>query len=119
MTREKTIGILFAISLVANLALAAGYKSQSSSLASVNATMTQERYNEKDLAFTKLFINDVLKSDGEIALATRLKLDNAIRELKDQELIDLWDTFVNAESERAAQDATKNLLSALVAKINP
>lgn len=86
-------------------------------------TLLQEKHlavavNDQVLTFTQLFIEKVLKAEAEIDFETRLKLESAVRELKDEEILLVWQEFTGSTSEQQAQAAVKNLLSALVAKIN-
>ena len=67
--------------------------------------------------FTKLFITQVLRADGEVDFETRLKLENAVRELNDQNILAQWQKFVESETEEEAQEEVKNLLGMLVNKI--
>jgi len=73
--------------------------------------------NEKVLDFTKLFIKEVLKAEKEIDLETRLKLETAVRDLGDEEILNQWQKFVNSKTEAEAQIEVKNLLELLIDKI--
>ena len=73
--------------------------------------------NEKVLDFTKLFIEKVLKADAEVDFETRLQLENAVRDLKDEEILVKWQNFVESKTEEEAQNHVKNLLEMLVWKI--
>lgn len=80
------------------------------------AIETQE-LNEKVLEFTKLFIDKVLKAETEVDFETRLKLENAVRNLGDEEILNQWQKFVESRTEAEAQNEVKNLLEMLVNKI--
>ncbi len=73
--------------------------------------------NEKVLNFTGLFIEKVLKSDSEVDFDTRLKLENAVREIHDDLIFSLWDKFVKSKTEAEAQKVVKDLLGVLISKI--
>lgn len=73
--------------------------------------------NEKIINFAGLFIEKVLKADKEIDFDTRLKLENAVREIKDEEILTQWRKFVESKTEAEAQDEVKNLLEMLIGKI--
>ena len=73
--------------------------------------------NGKVLEFTKLFVSRVLKSDTEIDFETRLKLENAVRDLDDQEILAQWQKFIDSKTEQEAQVEVKGLLEMLVGKI--
>jgi len=73
--------------------------------------------NEKILDFTKLFIEKVLKSETEVDFETRLKLENAVRILDDEQIFLQWQKFVESQTEADAQTEVKNLLEILINKI--
>ena len=73
--------------------------------------------NEKVINFSRLFIDSVLKSGNEVDFNTRLKLENAIREIRDDEILAQWDKFVKSKTEAEAQDEVKDLLDLLMKKI--
>jgi len=73
--------------------------------------------NENILDFAKIFINQVLRAEKEIDFETRLKLEYAVRDLADKEILKQWDNFVNSKTESEAQEQVKNLLEILVNKI--
>lgn len=76
------------------------------------------QHNEKILAFTKLFVKDVLKSDGAVPLSQVLTLENAARDINNKPIYDEWQKFVNAKNSQEAQIEVKNLLEMLVDRIN-
>lgn len=71
----------------------------------------------KFLAFGQLFIKDVLEAENEIDFETRLKLENAVRDLNDEELLNQWKLFVASQDEASAQKEIRNLLKILMNKI--
>ncbi len=73
--------------------------------------------NEKILNFTNLFINQVLRAKEEIDFETRLKLENTVRGIGDDEILTQWQKFVESKTENEAQEQVKNLLDLLVKKI--
>lgn len=79
-------------------------------------TVTFNR-NGKIINFSKLFIDEVLKAGKEVDFDTRLKLENAVREIKDEAILAQWDKFVKSKTEEGAQEEVKNLLSLLIKKI--
>lgn len=78
-----------------------------------------ENKNEKILNFLKLIIKDILKSEKEVDFETRLKLENAVREIKDNEILDQWQKFTQSQTEESAQKNFKDLLELLINKITP
>lgn len=73
--------------------------------------------NEKILDFSDIFINDVLKAKEEIGFETRLKLENTVRGIGDDEIFTQWQKFVESKTENEAQEQVKNLLDLLVKKV--
>ncbi len=73
--------------------------------------------NEKIVNFIKLFIEKVLKSEGEVDFETRLALENAVRSIDDEEILNQWEKFTESDTEGQAQIEVKNLLEMLVSKI--
>jgi len=69
------------------------------------------------LDFNAEFINLVLKQDQEIGFEDRLRLENNVRELDDQEILDVWIAFTNSNTNGEAQDNTVALLEILVKKL--
>jgi hypothetical protein len=74
--------------------------------------------NEKVIDFGKMFVNKILKAEGEVSFEDRLVLENAVRDINSQLVFDQWQKFVNAGNETVAQIELKNLLELLVNKIN-
>ena len=86
-------------------------------LAETNKKIEVQQINAKTLNFTILFIERVLKSTGEVSFEERLELENAVRDMNDQEIFAQWKKFVNSKTEETAQKEVKNLLEILVKKI--
>ena len=77
-----------------------------------------KQLNAKIVNFSQLFIRDVLKTQNEISFEKRLKLENAVRDLGDEEILAQWEKFTSSKSEAEAQDEVKNLLDLLVSKLS-
>ncbi|MFH1956426.1 MAG: hypothetical protein ABIJ28_02150 [Patescibacteria group bacterium] len=73
--------------------------------------------NDKILSFSKMFIDNVLKSEKEVDFETRLKMENAVRDLNNKEILDQWNKFINSKTEGEAQNEVKNLLEKLISNI--
>ncbi len=76
-------------------------------------TMAARQYNEKATQFLQMFVKRVIKADKEVDFDTRLQLENAVRDLKDQAILGEWQAFVGSNTESEAQLHTKNLLDLL------
>lgn len=67
--------------------------------------------------FNKLFVSEVLNASGEISFETRLKLENSVRDLKDEEILAQWQKFTESKTEEEAQNEVKTLLGLLASKL--
>jgi hypothetical protein len=109
--------ILVLILLVGNIFFGLKYSAVQKELKLAQATLEAQKTNERVLGFTKLFIEKVLKAETEIDFETRLKLENAVRNLDDGEILSQWQKFTESQTEAEAQKQVKNLLEMLVNKI--
>lgn len=83
-----------------------------------NQTLIEaQKINKKVLEFTDLFIQDVLQADSEVDFDTRLNLENLVRDLNDQTILDQWQKFTETKTPTQAQLEVKNLLEMLIGKI--
>lgn len=82
-----------------------------------DAVITQKTMNARVRDFAELFIERVLMAETEIDFETRLILENAVRNIGDDEILAQWRGFVESKTESAAQQKVKSLLSLLVKKI--
>ena len=115
---SKTFVIVVVVSLLAsNAFFAAQYASAQRQLTEIQRQLEAQRINERMLAFTQLFIEKVLKSEGEIDFETRLQLVNAVRDIGDEEILAQWQRFTESTNEKEAQQEVKNLLSLLLRKV--
>ena len=118
MANRKTILITIILLLIAgNFYFAYGYLSVQKELRLTQSKLETQQINEKVLEFSILFIEKVLKAQTEVDFETRLKLENAIRDLKDEEILAQWQKFTESKTEVQAQEEVKNLLEMLVSKI--
>ncbi len=74
--------------------------------------------NSKILTFAHLFIEKVLKAESPMDFETRLQIENAVRDIKDDEIMRQWKKFIDSRSEAEAQVETINLLQKLIDGIN-
>jgi len=81
-------------------------------------SLSTQQFNIKVINFNRLFVQKVLKAETDISMEDRLKLENTVRELKDQEILDQWQKFTGATTEKQAQQEVKNLLDLLGQKIS-
>ena len=109
--------ILVLILLAGNVFLGVKYLFVIKELRQTQTALQTQTTNEKVLEFSKLFIKEVLKAETEVNFDTRLKLETAVRNLGDEEILNQWQKFVDSKTEAGAQEEVKNLLGMLVNKI--
>ena len=117
VNKPKTILIIILILLAGNVFLGVKYFSVVKELRQTETLLQTQTTNEKVLEFSKLFIKEVLKAETEVNFDTRLKLENAVRNLGDEEILNQWQKFTESKTEVQAQEEVKNLLEMLVNKI--
>jgi len=118
MNKPKIFLITIILILLAGIVLLCGkYIILNKELSQAQAALQAQAINEKVLGFTRLFIKEVLKAQTEVSFDTRLKLETAVRNLEDEEVLNQWQKFVNSKTESEAQEEVKNLLEMLVSKI--
>jgi len=83
----------------------------------IQQELARQKTNAKVVNFLNLFIQKVLKTDKEISFEDRLKLENAIRDINDPEILQKWEEFTGGTNEAQIQDGVKNLLEILVKKM--
>lgn len=114
--KKTLIGICIAL-LITNAVFAWRYATVAAHLEAVNATAGTAVFNERVLEFAGLFIDKVLKAKQEVSFEDRLNLETVVRNLKDDQILEQWNKFVNSKTETEAQEEVKNLLDLLVKKI--
>lgn len=83
--------------------------------AEIEAMRLEERLQNS--RFMKLFIDTVLGTNGVISFDDRVKLENDVRTLEDENAIKLWDNFVNSSDSETAQENAVKLMSYLSNKM--
>ncbi|MFA4880813.1 MAG: hypothetical protein WC650_04300 [Candidatus Doudnabacteria bacterium] len=105
------------ILLASNVFFLSRYFMLQKELQNARASIKAQQTDEKVLLFTKLFIKKVFKAQGEIDFETRLSLENSVRDLDDEKILEQWNKFTASKTETEAQDNLKDLLEMLVNKI--
>lgn len=116
MNNQKTIlnRVIIIILLAGNMFLGFQYFTLKKE---VEVTSHNQVLNNKVISFTKLFVEKVLKTETEIDFETRLQLENAVRDLGNQEILAQWQKFTESKTEADAQTEVKDLLQMLVNNI--
>lgn len=115
---KKLIGEFLIIALVVgNLFFGYNYFNNYKELKALQTIHIKTELNQKIISFASLFIKKVLQADKEVDFETRLSLENAVRELKDEEIMAEWQNFIGSKTEAEAQNSVKKLLEILINKI--
>ena len=109
--------IVIGVLVISNVFFALNYFSVSKELETTKATESKTELNTKVINFTSLFIKKVLQANIEVDFETRLSLENAVRDLKDPEIMSEWQKFTASSTEAEAQNSVKRLLGILINKI--
>lgn len=119
MTKQKLSALVLVVVLaLSNVFFAMKFIKADKELTMITDEMKAVNAKQPILEFNQLFVDKVLKAENEVSFDTRLELENKVRELKDVEMLDQWNKFVNAEDEMQAQVEVKNLLGLLANKMN-
>ncbi len=116
--KKKLISALIALILaLAVIFLGSEYFLQAQKIQKLQKELNVGQTNAKIVNFLDAFIEKVLKAESEVSFEDRLKLENAVRNLNDKELLTLWEKFTQATTAEQIQQTCKDLLEALVNKI--
>ncbi len=118
-TSKRSIILIAVIALLVlgNIVFGVEYFLQAQKTAKLEQQLTTQKTNTKVVNFLNLFIQKVLKTDKEVSFEDRLKLENAIRDINDPELLAKWEQFIGGTNEAEIQQGVKDLLAALAKKI--
>jgi hypothetical protein len=108
-----TFGLLMAL----NVFFATQYYLVKNEIKVIQKIENTKKVNAKVVAFARLFIEKVLKAKTEVSFEDRLKLENVVRDLGDEEILSQWEKFTASKTEIDAQQNVKDLLGILMNKI--
>ena len=111
------IAVIFSL-LASNFVFLIKYSSLQKELKETKQTVKTQQINDKVIKFTQLFIEKVLNAKEEISFEDRLKLENAVRDLQDENILSQWQKFTNSATESEAQENVRSLLDVLSKKIS-
>ncbi len=115
--KNITLAIIILLLVLGNIFFAVTYFLKAQEVAKLQKQVTTQQINAKTASFLNLFIQKVLKTDKEVAFEDRLKLENAIRDINDPELLQKWEEFTGGTNEVQIQQGVKDLLEALAKKL--
>ena len=70
--------------------------------------------NERIVNFISLFTSNMLSTEKEVSFNERLKMENAVRDIDNQEIFNQWQGFTDSSSDKEAQENARILLKLLV-----
>jgi hypothetical protein len=117
MDRNKLVTVVIIMLLAGNVFFTWRWQRANQGLIEAKKIAESQKKNAGVSEFAKMFVANVLKSEGEVDFDMRLKLENAVRSLNDKEILEQWNRFVKSGNEADAQKEVKNLLELLVNKI--
>lgn len=119
MENKKRVGLIIFIGalIVGDVFFALNYYFNFKELQAIKSAEVKVELNQKIINFASMFIKKVLQADREVDFETRLSLENAVRDLKDEEIMAEWNNFTASKTEADAQNSVKKLLGILITKI--
>lgn len=114
---SKKNTILLVLLIATNIIWCAEYLKIKSDFSKMEADLGATVKNKKIVAFQKLFVDKVLKSEGVVDFNTRVSLQNSVNDTEDQDIVEAWNKFLSAKTEAEGQMRVKELLSLLSGKI--
>lgn len=110
--------ILFAVLAIGLVFFAMQAVSLKGQLQAARETIESQRINQKVLLFSKLFVADVLQGGNTVSFDQRLRLENAVRDIKDEAIYAAWQKFTNAKDQAEIQQNFSALFQLLLKKIS-
>lgn len=117
MNRTKILLVVTVVLLIISAFLGARYYNVYQESNRMQKLIVNYDLDSRVLVFTDLFISEVLRAEKDIDFETRLKLENAVRELDNENISTAWKNFVDSETEEEAQQNVEALLSLLITEI--
>lgn len=119
LNKQKIVIIVVLLILLAgNIALGVKVYFDLVEIEQARKAVEGQQLNTGIISFSQLFIEKVLKAENEVSFEDRLKLENAVRDLNNTEILTQWEKFTASKTEDEAQEEVKNLLEKLFKKIS-
>jgi len=116
INKKIILTVVILVLVIVDIFFGVSYFFSLKSLRIAEKQLSTQQNNVKIVKFTQLFISKVLKAEKEVSFEDRLKLENTVRELNDNEVLVQWERFTASKTEAEAQFEVKNLLELLVKK---
>lgn len=118
-SKNRLLAIIFVGALIiGNAFFGLNYFFLQKEVKNQNSIIAKVEFNKKLVNFYSLFIKKVLQAEQDIDFETRLSLENAVRDLNDEEIMTIWQYFTESKTEAEAQENVKSLLGILVDRIS-
>lgn len=115
--KRPWIIVVVGILLIGDVFFGLNYYLTWNDLQAIEATESKVELNQKVVNFISMFIKDVLQANRSVDFDTRLSLENAVRDLHDDQIMAEWQNFTGSKTEADAQNSVKILLGLLISKI--
>lgn len=119
MQKQKILLIIIiSILFAGNVILGLNFLLAKKQIKELQKSVEKQQLNTRIINFSRLFVEKVLKAKEDISFDERLKLENAVREIEDKELLSSWEKFTSSKTEEEAQENVKDLLDLLTQKFS-
>lgn len=112
-TTKSVVIILIVLLVLSSLFFAGGWFLTKRQL---DLEIAKEQTRENILSFTSLFISKVVSASGDVSFEDRLKLENAVRTINDQQIFNEWEKLTSAKDQTQARQELNIFLQLLVDK---
>src|SRR3989338_9632924 len=112
--RNFFIPTLILILIAGNITFITSWVRASNKLDNITLAIDDSR---KTASFLALFVEKVLKAESEVSFEDRLKLENDVRGLNDDQVFKEWKKFIESRNAEDAQSNLKDFISIIVNKI--
>jgi hypothetical protein len=109
-TRTRVVIIILLVVVCASVFFACEWRQ---CLRETRVLSDKNMQNEKIIAFTSLFINSVFNT-GTVSFEDRFKMENAVREINNKEIMVQWEKFTSSKNQAESQENAKKLFGLLV-----
>lgn len=114
---NKTISAIVVFLIFLNIISWSLYVSRGKEVDQMRSSFANMEQSKNILAFQRLFIDNVLQSDGVVDYDARRRLEQSVGSTNDKAVIDAWNAFLEAKTEIDAQEKVKKLLSVMTEEV--
>lgn len=119
MEKTKFLTVAITLILIILVCVTTLYAFTCMGLRAAQAQLQGQKDNEKTLALAKLFVEKVLQGQDEVSFDDRLKLENAVRDLNNQQIFNQWQKIVKSKSDSETQQNVGIFLDMLINNLKP